>query len=126
MSVCDCALALEMYGLTFQERYAGMFASHFLIFSGKYRATVPVRTYEHPLGWISEPVLSIAREAPTAKMVDLERHCRGLSIDVSLGVCTLPIVEKHSFENRPRRCYLACSTRTGVYEYFVVVDQQQQ
>ena len=44
-----------------------------------------------PLGWISEPNLSKTRRAHTRKMVALGRPRWDLSINASLGVCTLPV-----------------------------------
>ena len=43
----------------------------------------------------------------------LERSHRDLSMDASLGVCTLPIVEKIGLEICPRECHLLCYT--GLY-----------
>lgn len=45
MSVRDCATVLEIPVISFQERDAGMFTCHMLIFFGNDRATVRNNTH---------------------------------------------------------------------------------
>ena len=59
----------------------------------------------HPLGWTifgADFFSKTWRWAHTTNMVPLERSRRDLSIDASLGACTLPVVEEISWEIRQR------------------------
>ena len=63
--------------------------------------TLIVYTLENTLPlFFSEPICCMVSRAHNAMMVSLEIYRRGLSIDALLDVCTLPVVEKSSFENR--------------------------
>ena len=68
-----------------------------------YRIT---RKITHPLRRFPTPIFSTTRGARTTKRVSLGRSPRDLSIEASLSVCALPIVEKISVENRLRGCVI--------------------
>lgn len=59
---------------------------------------------EFPNFRISETSFSENQGGNTTKTAALARSHRDLSIDTTLGACTLPVVEQSSLENHPKGC----------------------
>ena len=69
-----------------------------------YYDTVSIGVLAHPLDWLSRLDCSTTKRVSLPKRAVFERSRREISLDVSVGVHILLVVERSSLEGKSRRC----------------------